>query len=118
MRVRTLIARNKGQVDTTIQQSGFVLDLMSRRAHWEGNQVVLSQREFMLVEYLMRSPGHIFSRSQIRKHIWGLDFDTKTNIVDVCIQRLRKKMVGNCGANPKDFPIEPIRGVGYRFKED
>jgi DNA-binding response OmpR family regulator len=54
--------------------------------------VTLTQREFMLLECSMLSPGQIFSRQQILKRSWGIEFDTGTNIVDVCIQRLRKKL--------------------------
>lgn len=117
VRVRTLVARRNGQIATVIQHCGLSLDRVSRRASWAGSQVVLSQREFTLIEYLMRSPGHIFSRSQILKHVWGLDFDPKTNVVDVCVQRLRKKLMPAHGAELKDFPIEPVRGIGYRFRE-
>jgi DNA-binding response OmpR family regulator len=98
-------------------QSGLQLNRISREANWAGCDVVLSQREFTLTEYLMRSPGHIFSRTQILKHVWGLDFDPKTNVVDVCIQRVRKKLIPTQGPNTKDFPIEAIRGIGYRFRE-
>ena len=117
VRVRALVARQRGQNDTVMLQSGLQLNRISREANWAGCDVVLSQREFTLIEYLMRSPGHIFSRTQILKHVWGLDFDPKTNVVDVCIQRVRKKLIPTQGPDPKDFPIEAIRGIGYRFRE-
>ena len=117
VRVRALVARQRGQNDTVMLQSGLQLNRISREANWAGCDVVLSQREFTLTEYLMRSPGHIFSRTQILKHVWGLDFDPKTNVVDVCIQRVRKKLIPTQGPDPKDFPIEAIRGIGYRFRE-
>ena len=117
VRVRALVTRQRGQNDTVMLQSGLQLNRISREANWAGCGVVLSQREFTLIEYLMRSPGHIFSRTQILKHVWGLDFDPKTNVVDVCIQRVRKKLIPTHGPDPKDFPIEAIRGIGYRFRE-
>ena len=117
-RLRKLVARNVGLTDPVIRQSGLQLDRITRHASWAGNQAVLSQREFTLIEYLMRSPGHIFSRSQILKHVWGLDFDPKTNVVDVCLQRVRKKLLSARDGESKDFPIEPIRGIGYRFREE
>ena len=116
-RIRALVARQRGQNHTVILQSGLQLNRISREANWAGYDVVLSQREFTLIEYLMRSPGHIFSRTQILKHVWGLDFDPKTNVVDVCIQRVRKKLIPPHSPDPKDFPIEAIRGIGYRFRE-
>ena len=59
----------------------------------------------------MRSPGRVFTRTQIIEHVWGYDFDPNTNLVDVYIKRLRKKI---CGDSDDDI-IETVRGVGYRF---
>jgi DNA-binding response OmpR family regulator len=77
--------------------------------------MVLSQREFSLLDYLMRTPGHIFTRKQILKHVWSIDFDPQTNVVDVCIQRIKKKLT-SATTQQVDFPIEAIRGVGYKIK--
>ena len=118
VRLRTLIARHAGHTATVLEESGLHLDRVTRQASWDGFQTILSQREFTLIEYLMRSPGHIFPRSQILKHVWGLDFDTKTNVVDVCIQRIRKKLAHPKKTNPAELPIEPIRGIGYRFRKN
>ena len=74
----------------------------------------LTGREFNLIEYLMRSPGRVFTRTQILEHVWGYDFDPSTNVVDVCIQRIRKKIGATGNA---DLPIESVRGVGYRFRK-
>ena len=78
--------------------------------------MVLSQREFTLLEYLMRTPGHIFTRKQILKHVWAIEFDPQTNVVDVCIQRIKKKLNPTNQKNVAEFPIESIRGVGYKIK--
>ncbi|MCE2667609.1 MAG: response regulator transcription factor [Limnohabitans sp.] len=64
---------------------------------------------------LMLSPGQIFSRQQILKQVWQIDFDPGTNVVDVCVQRLRKKLTDDKMPEGEQFPIETIRGVGYRF---
>jgi DNA-binding response OmpR family regulator len=89
----------------------------------------LTGREFNLVEYLMRSAGRVLTRTQILEHVWGYDFDPSTNVVDVCIQRIRKKMAsigagGACVAGGAgtagelaESPIESVRGVGYRFRK-
>jgi DNA-binding response OmpR family regulator len=61
------------------------------------------------------SPGQIFSRQQILKQVWNVDFDPGTNVVDVCIQRLRKKLSNPDPNSQEVFPIETIRGVGYRL---
>ncbi len=117
VRVRAQLANRAGDREQVLRQSDMELDRITRVARWSDNEVVLSQREFTLIEYLMRSPGHIFSRGQILKHVWGLDFDPRTNVVDVCIQRAKKKLQPARVAHSKDFPIEAIRGIGYRFRE-
>ncbi|MEO0319008.1 MAG: hypothetical protein RL404_2685 [Pseudomonadota bacterium] len=117
VRLRTLVERNAGKAETVLRHSGMELDRISRQASWGGNQAVLSQREFTLIEYLMRSPGHIFSRSQILQHVWGLDFDPQTNVVDVCILRARRKLTPPRDGQAQAFPVEAIRGIGYCFRE-
>lgn len=118
VRLRAQVATRAGESHQRLRQSGLELDRISRQASWAGHQVVLSQREFTLIEYLMRSPGHIFSRGQILKHVWGLDFDPRTNVVDVCLQRAKKKLQPSRDATTREFPIEAIRGIGYRFREN
>lgn len=116
-RLKILISRQAGLTTSLIEENGLHLNRITREARWADHQVTLSQREFTLIEYLMRSPDHIFSRNQILKHVWGLDFDPKTNVVDVCIQRVRKKLIHPRYGDAKDFPIESIRGIGYRFRK-
>ena len=116
-RLKILIGRQAGLTTSLIEENGLYLNRITREARWGDHQATLSQREFTLIEYLMRSPDHIFSRNQILKHVWGLDFDPKTNVVDVCIQRIRKKLIHPRYGDPKDFPIESIRGIGYRFRK-
>ncbi len=116
-RIKALVARRGGDALQTLNVSGLSLNRVSRIAQWQGTAMALSQREFSLLEYLMRSPGHIFSCRQILQHVWGIDFDPQTNVVDVCIQRIRKKLVS---ASPtegqSDFPVLAVRGVGYRMR--
>lgn len=74
--------------------------------------VELTSREFGLLEYLMRSPGRVYTRTQILEHVWSYDFDTNTNLIDVYVQRLRKKLDPSGDLEL----VETIRGVGYRFR--
>ena len=90
------------------------LDVVNRKVHWHDVAVVLSQREFTLLEYLMRSPGQIFTRKQILQHVWDIHFDPQTNVVDVCVQRLKRKLLRK--DHGQDSPIESVRGVGYRLR--
>jgi two-component system, OmpR family, response regulator len=115
-RVKSLMITHKGQDNSMLVVGELSLDRISRRVQWMDHAMVLSQREFTLLEYLMRTPGHIFTRKQILKHVWAIEFDPQTNVVDVCIQRIKKKLTQT---NPKtlaEFPIEAIRGVGYKIK--
>ncbi len=92
------------------------LDVVNRKAHWHDVTAVLSQREFTLLEYLMRSPGQIFTRKQILQHVWDIHFDPQTNVVDVCIQRIKRKLMRKDHVH--DSPIESVRGVGYRLRTE
>jgi DNA-binding response OmpR family regulator len=97
----------------TLTVSQLTLDLISRRARWFEAEATLSQREFTLLQYLMQTPEHIFSRQQIMKNVWQIDFDPETNVVEVCVQRIKRKL--NRGDGELDSPIESVRGVGYRL---
>lgn len=113
-RIRSLLARHANTNEETTVVAGITLNRLTRKADWQDQSAVLSQREFMLLDYLMRSPGYIFSRKQILHHVWNISFDPQTNVVDVCVQRIRKKLISD--KNSKSvFPIESIRGVGYRI---
>lgn len=92
---------------TTLRVNGIEIDLRSRRVIVDGRPVDLSAREFVLLETFMRHPGQVLSREQLLSHVWGYDFDPGSNIVDVYIGHLRKKL--GSGA------ITTLRGVGYRF---
>ena len=113
-RIRSLLGRNASQNEDVFSVAGITLNRLTRKADWEDQSAILSQREFMLLDYLMRSPGYIFSRKQILQHVWNFNFDPQTNVVDVCVQRIKKKLVSTDNSMSA-FPIESIRGVGYRI---
>ncbi|MGF1646121.1 MAG: response regulator transcription factor [Kineosporiaceae bacterium] len=92
---------------TTVTAGGVVLDALRRRASVGGREVELSAREFTLAEALMRRPGEVRTREELLAAVWGYDFDPGTNIVDVYVRYLRRKL----GADR----IETVRGLGYRF---
>lgn len=112
-RLHALMRRVSGERQNMVEVGALRLDRISREVRCAKQVVDLTTREFNLLEYLMRSPGRVFTRTQILEHVWGYDFDTNTNLVDVCIQRLRKKI----GALEDGGPIESVRGVGYRFRK-
>lgn len=115
-RVKALRSRRTTPPSQLLQVGSLSLNLVSRNAYWHDVSATLSPREFNLLEYLMQSPGQIFSRKKILAHVWQIDFDPETNVVDVCIQRLKRKL--SRGADTSPVPIESVRGVGYRIRVD
>jgi len=112
-RVKALMRRASGEGLSILNVGDLHLNLVTRETSRAGNRLELTNREFSLLEYLMRSPRRVLTRTQIREHVWGYHFDPGTNLVDVYIQRLRKKVDGG-------FPtklIHTIKGVGYCIRE-
>ena len=88
------------------------LDLLSRKVERAGKAIELRPREFALLEYLMRHPGRVLSKTMILSHVWGYSFDPGTNVVDVLVSRLRDQV-------DEGFPtkmIHTVRGAGYVLK--
>lgn len=112
-RIHAVIRRSVGDRQNILSVGPIKLDRILREVTCHQQVVELTTREFNLLEYLMRSPGRVFTRTQILEHIWGYDFNPNTNVVDVCVQRMRKKIDSIGGAGW----IESIRGVGYRFRQ-
>lgn len=113
-RIRAITRRRDGESGNIIKVADLSLDLLSREAERDGRAIKLTAREFDLLAYMMRSPGRVYTRTQILEHVWGFNFDPNTNLVDVHIQRLRKKIT--TGEEPS--LIETIRGVGYRMVKE
>lgn len=116
-RMHAVVRRLSGDRQNTLQVGQLKLDRISRQASCNGQSIELTAREFNLLEYLMRSAGQTFTRSQILEHVWGYDFDPSTNVVDVCIKRIRGKMAVLQDPSDITSPIESVRGTGYRFKK-
>ncbi len=116
-RLQALLRRVSGERQNILVVGDLRLDRISREATWHGQTVDLTGREFNLIEYLMRSPGRVFTRTQILEHVWDYDFDPSTNVVDVCIQRIRKKIASIKADSDEQSVIESVRGVGYRFRK-
>ena len=115
-RIHAVVRRTSGERQNLLAVGPLRLDRITLDVTCGGHRVELTAREFNLLEYLMRSPGRVFTRTQILEHVWGYDFNPSTNVVDVAIQRLRKKLDSLLA--PLDDPswIESVRGVGYRFR--
>jgi two-component system, OmpR family, response regulator len=110
-RVRTRM-RGAPTANTSFISAGPVrLDLRLRRATVAGRRIELSEREFLLLQHLMRRRGDVCSRAELLADVWGLTFDPGSNVVDVCVRRLRAKL-------DTHDRVETVRHVGYRFNPD
>jgi two-component system, OmpR family, response regulator len=110
-RINAVTRRATGDQMSLMQVRQLTVNLITREVRLGKEKVDLTVREFNLLELLMRSPGRVFTRTQILEHVWGYDFDPQTNVVDVYVRRLRSKV----DMNPDEPLIETIRGVGYRM---
>ena len=109
-RIQALVRRGTAAPEPTRLVAGpLVLDLLTREATRGGVPVELQPREFRFLEYLMRNPGRVLSKTLVIERVWDYDFDPQTNVVDVLVHRLRKKV--DAGFEPA--LIETVRGVGY-----
>ena len=109
-RVQALIRRSSGAADATRLAVGdLVMDLVARKVTRAGREIALRPREFALLEYLMRHPGRVVSKTMILAHVWDYTFDPGTNVVDVLVFRLRDRI-------DKGFErkmLQTVRGIGY-----
>jgi DNA-binding response OmpR family regulator len=111
-RVRAHLRGQSDQPPTTLQFDGITLDLLAREASRDGSPVRLSTKEFELLAYLMRRPDVVHSRERILADVWGYEHDPETNVVDVYVSYLRRKLATATG---RPAPIVTIRSVGYRM---
>jgi two-component system OmpR family response regulator len=109
-RIEALGRRSDTIVKETILRVGdLAIDLVSRTAARRGTDIFLLPKEFELLEYLVRNEGRVVSRAMLLRHVWDLHFDPSTNIIDVYVGRLRRKIDGE-----QAYPlIHTVRGVGY-----
>ncbi len=111
-RVRALLRQKEFTAPTRIQVGELALDLITHKVTRAGKNIELTAKEYALLEYLMRHPGAVVTRTMISEHVWDVHFDTFTNVIDVYINYLRKKI--NAGSKPA--MIHTVRGKGYTLK--
>ncbi len=112
-RIRVLM-RGKGGENSVFKYGDITLDVDSHRVTKAGNNVELTQKEFALLEFLLRNKGKVSRRTRIIEKVWDIHFDYDTSVIDVYINAIRKKLDDK---NSESF-IETIRGVGYRINEE
>ncbi len=114
-RVRALLRRTTTDgAGVSLAIADLRIDPLSRKVRRGDRDILLTNKEFQLLEYLLRNKGRVLSRVILTEHIWDMHFDSDTNIVDVLINRLRRKI--DDGFDPK--LIHTVRGVGYVMKEE
>ena len=113
-RIRVLLRRNSGNADNVITIANLKVDLDAKLVFRDNVLIKLSGREYSILEYLIRNKGKILSRERIEDHIWNYDYEGGTNVIDVYIRYLRKKI--DDSYTPK--LIHTIRGLGYVLRVD
>lgn len=112
-RLRALSRREPAAVNSVLQVGDLTLDTTTREASRQGQVIELTTKEYGLLEYLMRHPNQVLTRTMIAEHVWNYDFDNATNVIDVHIRYLRRKV-----DDPFDRPlIQTVRGAGYRITD-
>jgi DNA-binding response OmpR family regulator len=110
-RLRAITRRPPAVVEPILRGHGISLDPASRRVWRDGHEIALPNKEFRILEVLMRNRGRVLTRSMIAEHVWDYEFPGATNVIDVHVRQIRRKL-----ADP--YPgraIETVRGAGYRF---
>ncbi len=106
-RARVQLRRVDRADDGILRAGRLALDIARRQAHVGETVADLHDREFRLLHFLMRHPGQVISRQRLLSEVWGFDFDPRSNVVDVCVRRLRRQL-------GPEAPIETVRNAGYR----
>jgi DNA-binding response OmpR family regulator len=113
-RVRVLIRRGGGEATGILQLDDLVLNPVTREVSRAGQRIDLTSKEYALLEYFMRNAGRVLTRAMIAEHVWNLDFDTFTNVIDVYVNYLRNKIDRGHARRL----IHTIRGSGYVMRTE
>jgi two-component system, OmpR family, copper resistance phosphate regulon response regulator CusR len=113
-RVRALLRRGATSRAPVLRLADLTLDPATREVARGARRIVLTQREYALLEYLLRNAGRVLTRPMIAEHVWGLDFDSETNVIDVYVGYLRRKIDGE--GEPR--LLHTVRGAGYALRAE
>jgi len=111
-RIRAVFRKKSAAKSSTLQIADLSLDPVTHKVSRGGKNIILTTKEHALLEYLMRNAGKVITRTMISEHVWDADFDTFTNVIDVYINYLRKKI----DTGYKNKLIQTVRGRGYILK--
>lgn len=110
-RINALLRRERKALSKVLRAGQLLMDTASKKVTYNNILLELTEREYAVLEYLLRNPGKVISRISLQEHIWNQEFESSSNIVDVYIRRIRNK-IGNDG----EKIIETVRGSGYRLE--
>lgn len=113
-RVRAALRKKGSETPTKLVVADLELDLIGHKAFRAGKEIELTTREYSLLEYFMRNPGRVITRTAISEHVWDINFDTDTNVIDVYVNYLRKKI----DEGFENKIIHTVRGRGYVLRVD
>ena len=113
-RVRALLRRGAAAQAPVLQAADLILEPATRTVKRGGEAITLTNREFALLEYFLRNPGRVLTRTMIAEHVWDYSFDAGTNVIDVYVNYLRKKI----DAGRESKLIHTVRGVGYVLRAE
>ncbi len=112
-RLRALARRERSVLGTHLRVGDLVLDTASRQVSRQGQSIALTSKEFSLLEYLLRHPNQVLTRTMIAEHVWNYDFDSSSNVIDVHVRNLRRKIDDPFAARL----IHTVRGAGYLLSD-
>ena len=113
-RVRALLRRGTGQRAPVLELADLTLDPATRTVTRDGRRITLTTREYALLEYFLRNVGRVLTRPMIAQHVWGLDFDPESNIIDVYVGYVRRKIDGD----GERRLLHTVRGAGYMLSAE
>ncbi|MFQ5665168.1 MAG: response regulator transcription factor [Candidatus Binatia bacterium] len=113
-RIRALLRRGGQERSLRLEVGDLRLDILQRQAHRSGRRIELTAREFSVLEFLMRHAGEVVTRTMLAEHVWGDHYDPLSNLVEVFVNRLRKKI--EAGRSPR--LLHTVRGAGYVIREE
>ncbi|HDJ28377.1 MAG TPA: response regulator transcription factor [Proteobacteria bacterium] len=114
VRIRAVLRRGSGALSNVLTFADLTLDLISHKVIRDGREIELTAKEYTLLEYLVRNPNRVLTRTMIAEHVWDYNYDSFTNVIDVYINYLRNKVDRGFATKL----IHTVRGVGYVLKEE
>jgi DNA-binding response OmpR family regulator len=112
-RIRALLRREGSSKSSELHIGNLIMDTLSREVWRDQRKIELTSKEYIILEYFMRHPNMVITRTMLEEHAWDYEFDSISNLIDVYIRRLRRKI----DENGETSLIQTVRGAGYRLKE-